>query len=224
MGATPSEFETILRLALAFVLGAVLGFERETHDRPAGLRTFILVAVGSTLIMVVSISLRDLYAGAEGVDPGRIAAQVVTGIGFLGAGTIIHEGPFIKGLTTAAGLWVVAAIGLAVGSGFYLAAVATTVLSLISLTLLARVERYYIGAKGYGLLTVVTDDTPGQLGRVASALGEKGVNIKDIRMSPVGEATVEIELRVKAPSRDALQQSVGLLMSVKGVHRAEYAG
>ncbi len=218
------DLEAVGRLALAFILGAALGLERETHDRPAGLRTFILVCTGSTLVMLVSISLRGLYPSTIGVDPGRIAAQVVTGIGFLGAGTIMHEGPFIRGLTTAAGLWVVAAIGLAAGAGFYVEAVATTAMALISLTVLARVERSYIGAKGYSLVTVVTADQPGQLGRVASALGERGVDIKDIRMVPREQGLVEIELRVRVPHREGFQQAMQTLSALPGVKSAEYSG
>jgi len=219
-----SELEAVLRLSLAFLLGAVLGLERETHDRPAGLRTFILVAVGSTLIMIVSIGLRDLYAGSTGVDPGRIAAQVVTGIGFLGAGTIMHEGPIVRGLTTAAGLWVVAAIGLAVGAGFYLVAAVTTALALVSLTVLAWVERSYFGGKGQAVVNVLSSDVPGQLGRIATALGERGIDIKDIRMSPREDGLVEIELKVKAPPKDAMPGAMQAVASLPGVKSAEYSG
>jgi putative Mg2+ transporter-C (MgtC) family protein len=223
MGAGLSEFEIIIKLVLGFLLGALVGLERETHDRPAGLRTFILVSVGSTLIMIVSISLRDLFPGTGSVDPGRIAAQVVTGIGFLGAGTIIHEGPFIRGLTTAAGLWVVAAIGLAVGAGFYLPAAVTTFLALITLTLLARVERFYIGAKGHGVVTVLISDEPGQLGRVGSALGERGIDIKDISLSPRDGGLVEIEFRVKLPHREALERAMQAVLKLPGIRKAEYS-
>jgi putative Mg2+ transporter-C (MgtC) family protein len=221
---TLSELELVLRLFMGFVLGALVGLERETHERPAGLRTFILVSVGSTLIMIVSISLRELFPGASAVDPGRIAAQVVTGIGFLGAGTIIHEGPFIRGLTTAAGLWVVAAIGLAVGAGFYLAGAATTALALLTLTVLARVERAYIRVKGHGLVTVVTSDEPGQLGRIGSALGERDIDIRDISLTPREPGLVQIELRVKAPSKPALEAAMQAILGLPGVRRAEYSG
>jgi putative Mg2+ transporter-C (MgtC) family protein len=219
-----SDLEAVLRLGLSFLLGAVLGLERETHDRPAGLRTFILVAVGSTLVMIVSLSLKDLYVGVPGVDPGRIAAQVVTGIGFLGAGTIMHEGPSIRGLTTAAGLWVVAAVGLAVGAGFYLIATSATAMALVALTLLARVERSYIGIKGYGRLIVVASDQPGQLGRVASLLGERGIDIKDIRLTPREENLVEIELRVKSPHTEAVSLAIQAVAALPSVRSAEYCG
>jgi putative Mg2+ transporter-C (MgtC) family protein len=104
----------IIRLFLSALLGALIGVERETHGRPAGLRTHILVCVGSTLFTICSY----LIAGANG-DPGRITAQIVTGIGFLGAGTIIHQGSVVRGLTTAASVWTVAAIGVGVGIGGY---------------------------------------------------------------------------------------------------------
>jgi putative Mg2+ transporter-C (MgtC) family protein len=132
-----SWLEILLRVALAAVLGGAIGFERELREREAGLRTHMLVAVGAALFTLVSaFAWTDWqFSNASGVvfDPTRIAAQVVTGIGFLGAGAIIRQGLSVRGLTTAATLWVVAAIGMATGAGFYTAAVITTVLVLLSL-------------------------------------------------------------------------------------------
>jgi putative Mg2+ transporter-C (MgtC) family protein len=132
-----SWLEILLRVALAALLGGAIGFERELRDREAGLRTHMLVAVGAALFTLVSAyAWTDWrFSNASGVvfDPTRIAAQVVTGIGFLGAGAIIRQGLSVRGLTTAATLWVVAAIGMATGAGFYTAAVITTVLVLLSL-------------------------------------------------------------------------------------------
>src|SRR5207253_6592361 len=129
--------ESLLRLALAAVLGGLIGVERELREREAGLRTHLLVAVGSALFTIVSAyGFKEfLTSGANVVraDPTRIAAQIVTGIGFLGAGAIIRQGLAVRGLTTAATLWVVAAIGMASGAGYYSAAVITTVLVLVSL-------------------------------------------------------------------------------------------
>jgi putative Mg2+ transporter-C (MgtC) family protein len=218
-----SEFEMVLRLVFSLLLGAVVGLERETHDRPAGLRTFILVSVGSTLIMIVSMNIRYLFPGATDVDPGRIAAQVVTGIGFLGAGTILHEGASIRGLTTAAGLWVVAAVGLAVGAGFYVAAGVTTALALVTLSLLSHVERSLVGGKGDAMVTIVTVDRPGQLGRIGSTLGDNGINIKDIKLSPKDEDLVEVVLKVKVPHREALAKALQTLAGLSGVRSAEYS-
>ena len=129
--------EVLLRIVLAGVLGGAIGAEREIREREAGLRTHMLVAVGAALFTIVSAyAWSDFqFSTREGItfDPTRIAAQVVTGIGFLGAGAIIRQGLSIRGLTTAASLWVVAAIGMASGAGYYSAAVITTVLVLVSL-------------------------------------------------------------------------------------------
>ena len=129
--------EILLRVVLAGTLGGAIGFERELREREAGLRTHLLVAVGAALFTMVSaFAWTDWqFSNREGLvfDPTRIAAQVVSGIGFLGAGAIIRQGLSIRGLTTAATLWVVAAIGMASGAGYYTAAVMTTVLVLVSL-------------------------------------------------------------------------------------------
>ena len=129
--------EELLRVAVAAALGGAVGLERELREREAGFRTHMLVAVGSALFTLVSAyGFRDFLVHGGSVvraDPTRIAAQIVTGIGFLGAGAIIRQGLSIRGLTTAATLWVVAAIGLAAGAGYYSAAVITTLLALISL-------------------------------------------------------------------------------------------
>lgn len=142
MGSLDNSFGKLL---LASVLGGVIGWERERRGRPAGLRTHILVCIGVTLMMVVSEHIFEKYKtfAADSiirVDPARIAAQVVTGIGFLGAGTIMRFKTTVRGLTTAASLWVVAGIGLAVGSSCYLPALLTTLVALFALLLLPRFE------------------------------------------------------------------------------------
>lgn len=128
-------WEFILRLLAATAMGAAIGIEREYHAKEAGLRTHLLVALGSCLFMILSIYGFDFMLGRDHVsfDPSRIAAQVVTGIGFIGAGTIILQKQVVRGLTTAAGLWVTAAIGLACGNGMYWVALITTAIVLISL-------------------------------------------------------------------------------------------
>jgi len=131
--------EMILRLLLAAVLGGAVGFEREIHEKAAGFRTHILVSIGACVIMLTSMHVADIYAGLAIADPTRIAAQVVSGIGFLGAGTIIRSRASIVGLTTAASLWAIAGIGLAVGSGLYVLAIFTTFLILASLIILNKV-------------------------------------------------------------------------------------
>lgn len=121
-----AEWEVCLRLVLSCVMGGIIGYERQMRNKSAGLRTNMLVALGSCLIMIMSQALYDNVEGKTNADPARLAAQVVSGIGFLGAGAIMKEGLTVTGLTTAATLWVVAGVGLAVGAGFYLGASVTT--------------------------------------------------------------------------------------------------
>jgi len=133
------------KLFIAAVLGGLIGWERERRGRPAGLRTHLLVCVGVTLIMLVSEHIFVQYQGYKQdsilrIDPARIASQVVTGIGFLGAGTIMRHKATVRGLTTAASLWVVAGIGLAIGSGFIIPAVFTAFIAIMTLILLPKIE------------------------------------------------------------------------------------
>ncbi|HEY6012620.1 MAG TPA: MgtC/SapB family protein [Candidatus Limnocylindrales bacterium] len=132
------QLDLAWRLIVAAVLGALIGIERERHEHPAGIRTHMLVSIGSAAFTVLSI-----YAFGEGSDPGRVAAQIVTGIGFLGAGSILKGGGTIHGLTTAASLWVVAAVGMAAGAGAWGVAVATTIIVLISLWPVQQIERRF---------------------------------------------------------------------------------
>lgn len=139
-----TDLQVITRLILAVVLSGLIGLERQLHKRTAGLRTHILVSLGSCLIMLTSLYVFDIYKEAANLDPSRIAAGVITGIGFLGAGTIIRDREGVRGLTTAASLWVVAGIGLASGCGFKRAAVYATFLTLIVLFFLRYVENYIL--------------------------------------------------------------------------------
>jgi putative Mg2+ transporter-C (MgtC) family protein len=136
---TPTTFsDAILRLALAAALGGAIGLEREYHHKPAGLRTNMLIALGSALFSILSVQL-----GAAAGSPDRVAAQVVTGIGFLGAGAILRSGENIHGLTTAATIWVNAAIGMAAGMGSYAVAAGAAALTLIVLAILPPIERRF---------------------------------------------------------------------------------
>lgn len=135
-----TDYQIIMRLILTVVLSGMIGLERQLHKRTAGLRTHILVSLGSCLIMLTSLYVFDIYKEVAQLDPARIAAGVITGIGFLGAGTIIREKEGVRGLTTAASLWVVAGIGLAVGCGFKRAAIYTTVIAVVVLFFLRFAE------------------------------------------------------------------------------------
>ena len=140
-----NDAEIIIRLVLSLILSGLIGLERQMHRRTAGLRTHILVSLGSCLIMLTSLYIFAIYKNEVPLDPARIAAGVITGIGFLGAGTIIREREGVEGLTTAASLWVVAGIGLATGCGFYKAALFTTILALLTLFFLKYIERIMFG-------------------------------------------------------------------------------
>ena len=135
---TPETLEMILKITLAAVLGMAIGLEREHRRKPAGLRTYTLVALGATLFTILS---QNIGGEAAAYDPSRIASQVVVGIGFIGAGIIFIRGGHIEGLTTAAGLWTTAAIGMAVGFGFYTVAVFSAILSIAVLLLLRQIEK-----------------------------------------------------------------------------------
>lgn len=213
------NLELIIRLVVSCVLGGIIGLEREGLNRPAGFRTHVLVALGSTLIMLISIYGFRNEPGLH--DPARLAAQVVSGIGFLGAGTIMKEGLSIKGLTTAASLWVVAAIGLASGAGFYMGAVATTILVYITLVFFIRLERSYLHRDHYMRLTVVMLDTAGQLGRIGTVLGRREISMRNICTShhDAEEDQVHVQLEVKLPHGVTLLHVISDLTEVPGVIR-----
>lgn len=133
----------IVKLVLSLVLGAIIGIERRRKGQKAGLRTFALISMGATLAMLISIYIPQVYLGLKNGDPGRIAAQVVSGVGFLGAGAIIQMKGSVRGLTTAAGIWMTACIGLAVGAGMYLISIITTLLIIFILVNIERLEQRY---------------------------------------------------------------------------------
>ena len=219
--------ESLLRLALAAVLGGLIGMERELREREAGLRTHLLVALGSALFTIVGAygfhAFLDSGASVVRADPTRIAAQIVTGIGFLGAGAIIRQGLSVRGLTTAATLWVVAAVGLAAGAGYYSAAVITTALVLIALyplrILAYRLVRRFRTEDGR-LLVELPAGHP--LGSVTDAIEKSGATIHSIEVSQEGDRR-RLELDV-ALSRDAAPASlVALVADVEDVAEVRWS-
>ncbi len=212
-----SEYEIIIKLALAAVLGGFIGLERESLSRPAGLRTYTLVCVGSALAMVVSLDMYHQYYQTVNADPGRIAAQVVSGIGFLGAGTIMREGATVRGLTTAAGLWVVACIGLAVGAGLYLPAIVSTAVILFVLIYFVRFEHYFTGMREFKGVVMIVKDRPGQIGVLGSILGEMGVLIKNIQLTRVENDDLEIELLLQTPAPMTIEDVIKELSAIEGL-------
>ena len=212
-----SEIDIVLRLGISCLLGGLIGLERESLERPAGLRTHILVCIGSALMMIVSIYGFTSYESVN-KDPGRIAAQVVSGIGFLGAGTILREGVNVKGLTTAASLWVVAGIGLAIGCGQFFAGIAGTALVFLTLVLFGQMERRHWSNKYCDRVKLVIRDQPGQLGKVGMFFGKHGVSIKNITMHHVPEQKViNLEFVLKIPSGADMMPIIAELAEIDGV-------
>lgn len=191
----------ILSLFMGFVLSGIIGFEREYHGHPAGLRTHILIGAGSTLITLVSI-YGFSYFGDSTRDPLRLAAQIVPGIGFLGAGTIIQTGTDIKGLTTATTIWFAMAVGLTCGTGRFILAILATLLAMIVLVAFRRIERF-ANRRAPKITLVVPSDTP--ILRDAHVIASRfGVNIRDSESQLVvinGYSYIRIELNCAFTSR-----------------------
>jgi len=169
----PRVMVMALRLVISLFLGGAIGFEREQRGKEAGLRTHILVAIGSALIVMISVGMAEHFSETGTADPTRVAAGIITGIGFLGAGTIIRSEEGVKGLTTAASLWVAAAVGMATGGGFYAVAVFATVLSITSLFILHGFERQLRGYVRH-TVTVSAKAPPSFAPRLASVIEEYG--------------------------------------------------
>ncbi|MCF8363813.1 MAG: MgtC/SapB family protein [Prolixibacteraceae bacterium] len=194
---TTSSF---LRLTLSFIAGTIIGFERETHRQPAGLRTHILICMGSTLIMLLSIYIPQTYTQFHTSDPGRIAAQVVSGIGFIGAGAILRMGINVRGLTTAASIWAIAAIGLAIGAGMYFPAALAVVFMLIILIVVEQLERFFFTPMNIKLLTIVSS-SPETDKIIEEILREHHSRILDVNPTIKSDNLYELTYKITAPDR-----------------------
>jgi len=221
------ELSILFRLLLAVLLGGLVGMEREMHGRPAGFRTHLLVTVGACLMSVVSEHYYLKYpaldsSSAVRFDPSRIAAQIVSGIGFLGAGVIIKEGLAVRGLTTAACLWLAAGIGMAVGCGLYLAAVFTTIIALTSLLVLKRLERFFKKDR-YRTLTIYAE--AGTLNReaVEQVLHAHGLRIADYGFEQNREANeVRYDLVVRHPDEVSSEDWIRKFADLDQVSRVRF--
>lgn len=224
-----SNWEIILRLILASVIGGLIGLEREVSNRPAGFRTHVLVCVGSTLIMLVSAyALLDPNNFNPHREQFRLAAQIVSGIGFLGAGTILKSDGNIGGLTTAASLWVVAGIGIAIGSGFYLGAIVTGGIVLISLKSLKYIERRVIKSN-YKALEITGVNRPGFIGEIGTLLGSLNIGISDIKVLDVEDDLdtrdiMEVHFVIKTPGNFKLNDLIFNVYKIEGIVKVIYDG
>jgi putative Mg2+ transporter-C (MgtC) family protein len=212
---------SIGRLVVAGVLGGIVGYEREHTKRPAGFRTHILVCIGSALVMITSEFLFKRYSDIVNMDPARLGAQVISGIGFLGAGTIIREGASVKGLTTAASLWAVSCIGIAAGSGFYMGAISATVLTFVTLIFLKRMESQFAVKKRYSTIYVHTGGMLEQIRSVKSALEKMGVASKGIEVILKNEEADDfiLKFRVKIPKGLNSGDVIAEICSIEGLKK-----
>jgi putative Mg2+ transporter-C (MgtC) family protein len=215
---------TLAKLLLAAFLGGMIGLEREIHGRPAGFRTHLLVSLGSCLFVITSIQFYTLYgnfSGSQpvGVDPGRVAAQVVTGIGFLGAGAIIRERFSVRGLTTAACLWIAAAIGLCCGVGLFGISITVTLISLASLLFLKRVEKR-LNRDTYVFLRVWSEDLPQQIEKIDSLLAECEVQSQHMSIEKnITSEELHLVYQIKYNAKSLSADPVHTLASLAGVKR-----
>ena len=191
---------SVYKLVLSMVLGAVIGYERKRKGQIAGVRTFSLIAMGATLAMILSIYVPQEYLGLKNGDPGRIAAQVVSGIGFLGAGAIIQMKGSVRGLTTAAGIWMVAALGLTVGVGMYVIATVATILILFILWVLERIEHRMSANFESRILNIHTASVVQDITPYRNLLKERHVSLTNFFISVDYEAnTSTLNLVVLVP-------------------------
>jgi putative Mg2+ transporter-C (MgtC) family protein len=215
----PTEIEQLARLALAAVLGGVIGAERELSDQPAGLRTHILLSVGACLFTLISA-----YGFGPNSDPSRLAAQIVTGIGFLGGGAILRHGFTIRGLTTAASIWSTCALGVAVGVGAYTLAVGATVLvlgALVGLRAIRNVLRRYAASREE--LTVLTAPDF-QVEKLTQLLHSEGVSVRGLQREVGTDGGGRVLLVAKLPARYRAEHLVEAIADLDGVREVEWEG
>ena len=199
------RLELLLQLVLAVILGGAIGLERELKGKPAGLRTNILISIGATLFTVLSMRM-----AAERGDPGRVAAQILAGVGFIGAGTILHTRGAVTGLTSAATIWVVAAIGMALGTGAYVEAVGSTVLVIVVLTGLASLERVVAARSSVTRLLVHVRPGVEAVEGIEDLVKRTGLELERIEARQENVDLV-VELELREPKRLHDQLLIGLM-------------
>jgi putative Mg2+ transporter-C (MgtC) family protein len=215
-----SNSEILLRLALACLLGGIVGLERERNKQPAGLRTHILVCIGATLVMLCNIFIFEKYKGVANIDPARLGAQVISGIGFLGAGTIIKEGLSIRGLTTAASLWVVACLGIAIGLGFYPGAIISTSFILVVLMFFSKFEYLFNIKTSKSILILKSVNTEGQINIIESKLKEFEIIYNNVSVESAEDNLIAIRVyltKSKDISYNKLMEEVYKIQGIKYV-------
>jgi putative Mg2+ transporter-C (MgtC) family protein len=211
-----NALDVLVRLLAALVLGGVIGLERERQERSAGLRTVTMVSLGSCLFTLLSIGA---FHGTSNIDPSRVAAQIVTGIGFLGAGTVFLRKDLVRGLTTAATIWATAAIGMAAATGEFFAAFFTTVLILTVLMVLKPVERRLFKRPQEARVSLLMPRRDGGIEGVRAALASLGAVPQSMEFQEVGPAEDRLEFELDVPPSCTTADLLRGLRSVEGVHQ-----
>lgn len=214
-----SEVQIILRILLGALLGAVIGFERERDNQPAGLRTHMILVVGATLAMVLSINLGYLYARpGTPADPARLAAQVISGIGFLGAGAILRYGYNVKGLTTATSLWTMAIVGMAVGAGYYLIGVVTTAIMLVVLGLLNIIENRWVRTSVSRFISIQASYNKGVVKNIRQLVNEFSDDLVSFNIQKhVKDKRIRIQVVAHISRDQDLEELVDAISDIDGV-------
>jgi len=207
---------TIFKLILSLIAGGLVGLNRERHKQPAGFRTHILICLGSTLLMVLSIYIPQTYFDFKNGDPGRIAAQVVTGIGFLGAGAIIRLGTNVRGLTTAASIWLISAIGLSIGAGLYIISLVVVVFALFTLVILERAERNLMPQLSLKTIALEFNSDNFPESKIKEILKKKNIHLNDMNVSIYNNGTnhTEFKMIVKVPENIRMSELLTLFNSL----------
>lgn len=213
-------FEMFFKLLLAAIIGGFIGYERQNSNRPAGLRTHILVCIGSALVMITSEYIFEIYKGAANLDPARLGAQVISGIGFLGAGTILRDGSTVKGLTTAAGLWAVSCIGIAIGIGFYFGGICAAFLVYITLLLSKDWEVNFDSKNNSRKIRILAQNRPGIIADIEAKFAENEILIRSIKLFPVNNNCLKISLFVKYPGSTSRERILNSLSKTEGIIKA----
>ncbi|MFW5714263.1 MAG: MgtC/SapB family protein, partial [Brevefilum sp.] len=214
-----SEVQILLRVLVGAILGSLVGYERERQDQPAGLRTHMILVIGATLAMVLSVNLGYLYARpGTPADPARLAAQVISGIGFLGAGAIMRYGFTVKGLTTATSLWTMAIVGLTVGAGYYLVGVATTALMLIVLAFLNVIENRFVRTSVSRFISVEANVHKGIVKSIRHIVEEFADAVASFTIQKhVKNKRLRIQIVARIPRDQTLEELIEALSDIDGV-------
>ena len=208
----------LLRLIFSFLVGTLIGVEREAHNQPAGLRTHILICIGATLIMLLSIFIPQVFTHFQNGDPGRIAAQVVSGIGFLGAGAILKFGADVRGLTTAASIWAIAAVGLAIGAGMYLVSVLAVGVILFALTVMDLFEKRIFKERFRKKIEISVKKKHTDINRLKTMFKEMDIKVDAAGFERnISDATDKLTFMVGITSKTNVQMVTEKIESAEGV-------